>query len=192
MSDSLQGKKKGGFSHDPHYEGLTNDWITPKNIIDAFGEGWFDLDPCASLTQPWACAKKSYNVRDDGLAQKWEGNVFLNPPYGHQTDKWIKKLSQHGTGVAFIFGRTDTRLWQDEIFTTADGYLFLRGRVKFHRPDGTLDPQGNAGAPSVLIAWGGNNRDKLIELCDSGVLVGAFLDRAFYTGSLRSGEFETR
>jgi len=30
--------KKGGFSHDPHYEGKSNDWITPKYIIDAFDE----------------------------------------------------------------------------------------------------------------------------------------------------------
>jgi hypothetical protein len=175
----------GGFSHDPHHEGITNDWITPKYIIDAFGIGWFDLDPCSSLTQPWLCARDAYTVEQDGLAQGWFGNVWCNPPYGPHTSVWVKRLADHGEGVALIFARTDTKLWQDDIFPTADGYLDIRGRMKFCRPDGTVHPQGNAGAPSCLIAWGQKNRDKLIEICDKGTIAGAFRDRAFYTGSRR-------
>ena len=40
----------------------------------------------------------------------------------------------------------------------------------------------------ALIAWGSKNRNRLIELCDQGELKGAFLDRAFYTGSLPFAE----
>jgi hypothetical protein len=176
-------KKKGGFSHDPHYEGITDDWITPKYIIDAFGIGWFDLDPCASVTQPWSCARKAFTVEQDGLSYKWWGNVWCNPPYGPRAKFWIRRSAEHGQGIAFIFARTDTYLWQDDIFPTADGYLFMKGRVSFYMPNGQLHPQGNAGAPSALIAWGNDNRNKLIELVDSGLIEGAFQDRAFYTGS---------
>jgi hypothetical protein len=34
-----------------------------------------------------------------------------------------------------------------------------------------------------LIAWGNENRGRLIEAVDNGAVAGAFLDMAFYTGS---------
>lgn len=163
----------GGFSHDPHYEGETNDWITPKYIIDAFGIGWFDLDPCASVTQPWSCARKAYTIEQDGLLRPWLGNVWLNPPYGPRTKKWVSKLATHGTGVALIFARTDTALWHNEIFPTADALLFVKGRLRFHRPDGSLGSGGNAGAPSCLIAWGKKNSSALerVRVAVPGALI---------------------
>jgi hypothetical protein len=138
-----------GFGHETPYEGGSNDWITPKYIIDALGP--FDLDPCASSTQPWPCASKSIAPPRDGLAIEWEGNVYCNPPYGPHTAKWVRRLAQHGEGIALIFARVETSLWQDWIFTTADGFLFPRRRISFYRPDGTL-PKSSSGAPSALIA----------------------------------------
>jgi len=38
-----------GGHHSTH--AATHDWITPQYVLDALGR--FDLDPCASLTQPW-------------------------------------------------------------------------------------------------------------------------------------------
>lgn len=182
--------KRDGFGHEKPFEGESDDWITPKWIIDAFGIGYFDLDPCASVTQPWPCARKAFTKEQDGLLQGWWGNVWLNPPYGPSTSKWVRRLIAHGLGVALIFARTETELWQDHIFQTASGFLFIKRRVAFCRPDGTT-PKSSSGAPSAIIAWGGNNRDKLIELVDSGEIPGAFCDMAFYTGSLRSGEYES-
>ena len=175
--------KNDGFGHELPNEGKTNDWITPLRIIDAFGYGYFDLDPCASVTQPWSCARKAYTLEQDGLDNPWWGNIWLNPPYGPHTKKWVTKLTEHGQGIALIFARVETRLWQDFIFPTADGFLFPRKRIFFYRPDGTPSNQ-SSGAPSAFIAWGNTNRDKLIELCDDGIIPGAFLDRAFYTGSI--------
>lgn len=178
-------KKLDGFGHESPYEGETNDWITPKWLIDAFGSNYFDLDPCASVHQPWPCARQSITPPQDGLTIEWDGNVWLNPPYGPYTSRWVRRLSEGGrTGIALIFARTETELWQDHIFPTADGFLFLRRRVAFHRPDGTL-PKSSSGAPSAIIAWGTDNRNKLIDLCDAGVLSGAFCDRAFYTQTTR-------
>lgn len=52
-------------------EHTTDDWITPKWIIDRFGP--FDLDPCESDTQPWPCARRGYRVcrGEDGLMLPW-------------------------------------------------------------------------------------------------------------------------
>ena len=182
---------RDGFGHETPYEGETNDWITPEWIIAAFNEDgddyYFDLDPCASLTQPWKCAKEQFTITNDGLIRAWPkgANVFLNPPYGPHTQKWVQRLAGHGNGIALIFARVETQLWQDFIFPTAHGFLFPRKRIQFCRPDGTT-PKSSSGAPSALIAWGNNNRGKLIELCDSGMIPGAFMDMAFYTHSRRS------
>ena len=186
--------KKDGFGHEKPYEGDTNDWITPRWIIKAFDEysiryfdkpNFFDLDPCASITQPWACARDAYTVEQNGLLQNWYGNVWCNPPYGPNTEKWVRRLAEHGSGVALIFARIETALWQDWIFPTASGFLFPRRRIQFSRPNGET-PKSSSGAPSAIIAWGNDNREALIELCDTGAIDGAFLEMAFYTRSYRN------
>jgi hypothetical protein len=182
-----QPKQGDGFGHEAAFEGETNDWITPKWVIDAFdslSDGqFFALDPCASVTQPWPTARKAYTVEDNGLVQPWDGgHVWCNPPYGPHTSKWVRRLAEYGDGIALIFARVETQLWQNHIFPTASGFLFPRRRIAFARPDGTT-PNSSSGAPSAFIAWGVDCRAALIELCDSGGLPGAFLDMAFYTGS---------
>ena len=189
--------KKDGFGHEKPNQGETNDWITPKWIIDGFnnlsGGEFFDLDPCVSVSQPWMTAKNGYNEIQNGLLQNWHGMVWCNPPYGANVGTWARRMAKHGNGVMLIFARLETSAWFDEIFSTADGFLFPKGRIAFYRPDGTRGHE--AGAPSAFVAWGEDARAALIELCDSGmvddrgVLRGsAFLDRALYTGSSRGGE----
>lgn len=53
---------------------------------------------------------------------------------------------------------------------TARGLLFLEGRLHFHRPDGTR-ANANAGAPSVLVAYGDDDAERL----RSSGLAGRFL-----------------
>jgi len=168
--------KRDGFGHESPYEGKTNDWITPLWVIRALGP--FDLDPCESSHQPWPCAGRGYSK--DGLVLPWGGNIWLNPPYGPHTKEWVRRLVEHGTGIALIFARVETRLWQDDIFPTADGYLFPRKRISFCYPDGRPS-RASSGAPSALIAWGDENRERLIRAVEEGTIPGAFLGRAFYT-----------
>ena len=132
-------------------EQTTDDWITPKELIDALGP--FDLDPCASESQPWPCARASYTVKDDGLSREWQGMVWMNPPYGKNTAIWLKTLANYGNGIALVFGRTETTMFFDAVWGKASAILFIRGRLTFHRPDGTRG-ESNSGGPSVLIAYG--------------------------------------
>jgi len=149
----------------------TDDWITPKWLIDRFGP--FDLDPCASTTQPWPCAKRQYTVADNGLLRPWTGNVWLNPPYGKRTGEWLKVLADHGRGVALVFARTETRMFFESVFPFAHSLLFLQGRLTFHRPDGTgTKAAHNSGGPSVLIAYGVQCS---LRLQDRGGDVGKFV-----------------
>lgn len=76
-------------------------------------------------------ASSSCSRCDHGLAAN-----FLRPPYGRATARWIARLAAHGNGCALVFARTDTRWWQESIFGRASALLFLRGRLRFRRPDG--------------------------------------------------------
>lgn len=92
-------------------------------------------------------------------------------------------MAKHGRGIMLIFARVETRVWQKEIFPTADGVMFPDRRISFCLPDGT---QGSsAGAPSAFVAWGEECRSALIKLVDTGSIAGAFADRLLCTGSRR-------
>lgn len=156
----------GMGSHEIPYEGTTNDWITPPEIIEELGP--FDLDPCSSVTQPWPCAKGAYT--EGGLEKEWFGRVWLNPPYGPHTGKWLEKLAEHGNGVALIFARTETVMFYESVWKRATGILFLKGRLFFYRPNGEK-AWGNAGAPSCLVAYGEENWRKVSSSSFKGARV---------------------
>lgn len=146
----------------------TDEWLTPPSIIRALGD--FDLDPCSPITRPWDTAKKHYNVNDNGLTLKWEGRVWMNPPYGKEMQIWIKKLAAHDNGIALIFARTDTAVFHESVFNCADSIMFLKGRLSFYTVRGTLGGF-NGGAASVLIAYGKNNTAALEQSGIPGKLV---------------------
>lgn len=131
--------------------------------------GPFDLDPCSPINRPWDTAKKHYTIEDDGLSKEWEGRVWLNPPYGRETFKWIDKLALHGNGIALIFARTETIGFHEHIWTWADAIFFFKGRLKFYHVDGTQG--GTANAPSCLVAYGEDNVEALRNCGLSGKFI---------------------
>ena len=151
-------KMRKGIGSHQSAKMMKDEWLTPPEIITALGN--FDLDPCAPITRPWDTANKHFNINDNGLLQHWEDRVWCNPPYGLEAAKWLDKLSLHGNGIALIFARTDTNMFFDFGWDTATAMLFIKGRLHFHHLDGTR-AKANAGAPSVLIAYGENNAEIL-------------------------------
>lgn len=128
-----------------------DEWLTPPAMIKELGP--FDLDPCSPIIRPWPTATKHYTREDDGLTKPWRGYVWLNPPYGAETWKWLARLSDHDPGgIALVFARTDTRGFHETVFGKASSVLFLRGRLRFYHVDGTEG--GPAGAGSALVAYG--------------------------------------
>lgn len=143
----------------------TDEWLTPPEIIKSLGE--FDLDPCSPVNRPWDTAKTHYTINDDGLLLPWDGRVWMNPPYGRALDAWMNKMALHGNGIALIFARTDTNTFHNYVFAYADSILFIQQRLKFYDiRSNNLNNEGNAGAPSILIAYGNRNVE---ALGDSGI-----------------------
>jgi hypothetical protein len=132
----------------------THEWLTPPEIIASLGT--FDLDPCAANGMPWATAKNVYTKDGDGLKSPWFGRVWLNPPYGAETRKWLWKMREHGNGVALVFARTETEMFDESVWGQADAILFMKGRPHFYTVAGQR-AKGNSGGPMVLIAYGNEN-----------------------------------
>ena len=138
---------------------VTDEWLTPPEILRVLGP--FDLDPCAPVERPWDTASNHYTVADDGLSQEWHGRVWLNPPFGRHAVKWLRKLRDHGNGIALVPARTETRMFYETVWNHAWGVLFMRGRPHFHYVSGER-AKANSGAPIALIAYGQRNRDALL------------------------------
>lgn len=154
---------------------ITHDWLTPPEILAALGP--FDTDPCASQHQPWRTATQQFTIEDDGLAREWAGRVWCNPPYGPFAARFLARCAAHGNAMAFVFARTETAMFQDHVWPKADAMLFLRGRVQFRLPGGARKGV-NAGAPSVLIAYGAGNADCLAHCGIAGAFVRLRLPQA--------------
>jgi hypothetical protein len=141
-----------GGHHNPVSK--TETWLTPPYILSALGP--FDLDPCAAEENPTWAAPRGFTKFQDGLAREWHGRVWMNPPYGAKVGYWMKRLAAHGDGIALIFARTETDMFFETVWQAAHALFFFRGRINFCFPNGTVSPS-NAGAPSVLVAYGEQN-----------------------------------
>jgi phage N-6-adenine-methyltransferase len=135
----------------PHVRGTfgtgENEWYTPAEIIhDARAVlEVIDLDPASSdQAQRNVQARQYFTLKDDGLAQPWFGNVWLNPPYAQPfiqyfTDKMIAEVDARRVTSAIILTHnyTDTA-WFQKLARKANAVCFPKGRIRFEAPDGTL------------------------------------------------------
>jgi hypothetical protein len=135
-----------------------DEWLTPPEILASLGA--FDLDPCAPVNRPWDMAANHYSVLDNGLNQPWHGRVWCNPPFGREAIKWLRRMCDHGNGIALIPARTETAMFYETVWGGASGVLFIKGRPHFHFVDGQR-AAFNSGAPIALVAYGEQNLQAL-------------------------------
>lgn len=116
--------------------GKSDEWYTPAYIFDALG-CTFDLDvahPADTTTH--VPAERVITANSLGL--DWSGFVWMNPPFGGRNSlaPWLDKFFAHGDGIALTPDRSSAPWWQ-EASKKADAILFIHGKVKFLRPDGS-------------------------------------------------------
>jgi hypothetical protein len=148
---------------------LSDVWLTPRHILDALGE--FDLDPCAA--PGWPTARRHILLPENGLRVGWAGRCWVNPPYSREAVHRIARLADHGLGTALVFARTETAWFVEHVWSRASALLFLHGRVRFLAADGS-PYHDNAGAPSVLVAYGRADADVLRDCGLRGSFVPAW------------------
>ena len=122
-----------------HFSSQRLNWKTPKavyQILDA--EFNFDHDPCPP----------HYQI--DGLTSDWGQSNYVNPPYGRELPKFIKKGYNEwlkGKTVVFLIpSRTDTRWWH-EYCMKATEIRFIKGRLKFD------EHKNSAPFPSAIVIF---------------------------------------
>ena len=132
----------------------TDEWATPTDLFaDLDAEFGFTLDPCC--TEANATCKRYFTRQDNGLAKSWQGEtVFMNPPYGRQITKWVRKAYHEARGgatvVCLLPARTDTAWWHD--YCMKGEIRFLRGRLKFS------GAKWNAPFPSAIVVFDPNEQ----------------------------------
>lgn len=108
-SEKLGQPRRSGIGVHHATTPATDDWLTPRAILDELGP--FDLDPCDTV-DGYTGAARWYSYADDGLDQPWTGRVWLNPPYS-DVGRWVARLACHGDGILLTFARTETSWFQD-------------------------------------------------------------------------------
>lgn len=140
------------------YSSKTDDWYTPQYLFDALNnEFHFDLDPCADETNHKY--DLYYTREQDGLKQDWSGKrAFINPPYGKETDLWVKKAHDEvlygdcEIAVMMLAARTDTKYFHEYIYHKAE-IRFLKGRIKFG------GSKNAAPFPSMIVIYRKDNKN---------------------------------
>lgn len=75
----------------------TDMWATPQNFFDELNREFkFNTDVCA--TKENAKCPIHFTPKEDGLRQEWKGVCWMNPPYGRQIGKWVKKAYESAMG----------------------------------------------------------------------------------------------
>ncbi len=136
---------------DVHYSSRTGDWSTPADLFAELNDIFhFDLDACADAAN--AKCPRYFTLEQNALEQRWEGTVFMNPPYGREIGAFMRKAYEESvlgaTVVCLVPSRTDTGWWHR--YAKRGQIISLRGRLRFGN--------SNASAPfpsAVVIFWGG-------------------------------------
>ena len=146
----------------------SDEYYTPIEFVKALGD--FDLDPCVPINMKNKTASVMYNKEDDGLKQDWFGRVWLNPPYSAALiAPFMKKMAEHGNGIALILPKFGTKLFRDWVYPYADGIFVLRHRIKFFNEDWVQ--QKSPIASSILVAYGKDNIEAINNSGIEGVML---------------------
>lgn len=132
------------------YTSNSEEWGTPQGLFNKLNKEFnFTFDICASKEN--AKYPKYYTKEEDALKQKWEGVIWMNPPYGRKIGIWVKKAKEAATQrkatvVCLLPARTDTAWWHDYVMK-ANEIRLIRGRLKFG------DGKGSAPFPSAIVIF---------------------------------------
>lgn len=168
-AECLKINRKIWGNHNHRAQGTgENEWYTPEQYVEVAREvlGRIDIDPASSdYAQETVKAGTHFTIDEDGLAQEWNGTIWMNPPYSQpHIQQFIEKLVAEVRGkrttaaIALTHNYTDTE-WFHIAARACDAICFTRGRIKFFNPDGeeAAPTQGQA------FFYFGDDVDKFAE-----------------------------
>lgn len=143
------------------------EFYTPSHITDAARKCmlWIHLDPASSeVANRRINATRIFTKEDDGLSKEWNGNVWMNHPFGRGVnDKWINKLvseyeSDRVTEACCICFASTSEAWFRPLMKRPQ--CFLVPRTNYLLPDGTVYRGVTKGS---VVTYFGPNVDRFAE-----------------------------
>lgn len=149
-----------------HFSSKTDLWATPQDFFDVLNaEFGFVIDVCATAenTKCRYWLGKDANEGKGSLSMPWwmvaglytkspAPAVWMNPPYGREIGKWVKKAYEESlkgaTVVCLLPARTDTKWFHAYIQGKAE-VRFVKGRLKFG------GAKNSAPFPSMVVVFRG-------------------------------------
>jgi site-specific DNA-methyltransferase (adenine-specific) len=128
----------------------TEEWETPDYVFLSLKKEFdFQVDVCA--TSKNAKCKIFFDLSVDGLKREWSPfRCWMNPPYGRNIAKWMKKAydeSRRGAlVVCLIPSRTDTKWWHEWVMKASE-IRFIIGRISFG------NSKNSAPFPSCIVIY---------------------------------------
>lgn len=110
-------------------ETTSDDHYTPKYVFDTLGLH-FDLDVASPPHATNVPCDRYYTQADDGLAQNWQGRVFMNPPFS-ESEKWVHRWIEHANGIALLPLVKNTR-WGTALWNSNACVHFPSFEMKFY------------------------------------------------------------
>ena len=132
-----------------HFSSATDLWETPQWLFDRLAKEFPMMTDVCALPENAKCMR-FFTPEMDGLAQEWSGFCWMNPPYGREIGKWVKKARESAaegsaTVVCLVPARTDTAWWHE--YCKSAEVRMLRGRLKFG------GSQSGAPFPSAVVIF---------------------------------------
>jgi hypothetical protein len=122
-----------------------NEWYTPSEYIEPYRimVGVIDVDPASCVkANEVVKARKFYDESSDGLSKKWNGSVWLNPPYeSGLVDKFGAKLfeemaAERTTSACVLVNNATETKWAQLLIKSCSSCCFLSSRIKFWNESG--------------------------------------------------------
>jgi len=146
----------------------TDERWTPRWVFDALAET-FDIDPASPVGGGDAVPAAVKLTRlEDGLSQRWDGFVWLNPPFSASTP-WADRFRAHGHGV--WLGPIANARWFVDLARAADR-LYLCRDFPFDHP---THAGRRSSMPLAFVALGPRAVAAVDRLAASGRVAGALV-----------------
>ena len=118
-----------------------DEWYTPEKYIEMARRVLkkIDLDPAScAYANKTVKAVQYFSIEDDGLQHTWNGNVWMNPPYGSKligkfADKFATEFRDGHIreGIVLVNNATDSK-WFRQLAKEASAIVFVNGRITFN------------------------------------------------------------
>jgi len=157
---------------------MTQDLYAPADLVARAVKvlGGIDLDPASDASgRSLVPASRVLTLLEDGLAQPWEGRVWLFPPQDGRTAAWVAKLiHEYRCGrvtSALLYVGLDARApWWQHLASEAQ-VCFLSGAIKATMWNGQPLPRTRVAA--ILAYLGPDPGRFATEVADLGIVLGA-------------------